>query len=64
MTKRTEEKRKYLQVDDLEDLVKDKRLNYDQVLQRLLEDKEDIKRLINALLKNDDYKGFRSFVGI
>ena len=46
MTKRTYEKDAVFieQADDLEDLVKDKRLNWRSSLQRLLEDKEDIRK--------------------
>ena len=61
MTKRTYEKDAVFieQADDLEDLVKDKRLNWRSSPSKAIRRQRRYKkRLINALLKNDDYKGF------
>ena len=61
MTKRTYEKDAVFieQVDDLEDLVKDKRLNWRSSPSKAIRRQRRYKkRLINELLKNDDYKGF------
>ena len=61
MTKRTYEKDAVFieQADDLEDLVKDKRLNRRSSPSKAIRRQRRYKkRLINELLKNDDYKGF------
>ena len=61
MTKRTYEKDAFFieQADDLEDLVKDKRLNWrSSPAKAIRRQRRYKKRLINELLKNDDYKGF------
>ena len=61
MTKRTYEKDAVFieQVDDLEDLVKDKRLNWRSSPSKAIRRQRRYKkRLINELLKYDDYKGF------
>mgnify|MGYP001343634928 FL=1 len=61
MTKRTYEKDAVFieQADDLEDLVKDKRLNWRSSPSKAIRRQRRYKkRLINELLKNDDYKGF------
>ena len=59
MTKRTYEKDAVFieQADDLEDLVKDKRLNWRSSPSKAIRRQRRYKkRLINELLKNDDYK--------
>ena len=59
MTKRTYEKDAVFieQADDLEDLVKDKRLNRRSSPSKAIRRQRRYKkRLINELLKNDDYK--------
>ena len=61
MTKRTYEKDAVFieQADDLEDLVKDKRLNWRSSPSKAIRrPRRYKKRLINELLKYDDYKGF------
>ncbi|MAT33034.1 MAG: hypothetical protein CMP42_03640 [Rickettsiales bacterium] len=61
MTKRTYEKDAVFieQADDLEDLVKDKRLNWRSSPSKAIRRQRRYKkRLINELLKYDDYKGF------
>ena len=61
MTKRTYEKDAFFieQADDLEDLVKDKRLNWRSSPSKAIRRQRRYKkRLINELLKYDDYKGF------
>ncbi len=61
MTKRTHEKDAVFieQADDLEDLVKDKRLNWRSSPSKAIRRQRRYKkRLINELLKYDDYKGF------
>ena len=59
MTKRTYEKDAVFieQADDLEDLVKDKRLNWRSSPSKAIRRQRRYKkRLINELLKYDDYK--------
>ena len=61
MTKRTYEKDAVFieEADDLEDLVKDKRLNWRSSPSKAIRRQRRYKkRLINELLKYDDYKGF------
>ena len=61
MTKRTYEKDAVFieQADDLEDLVKDKRLNWRSSPSKAIRRQRRYKkRLINELLKYDDYKRF------
>ena len=61
MTKRTYEKDAVFieQADDLEDLVKDKRLNWRSSPSKAIRRQRRYKkRLINELSKYDDYKGF------
>ena len=61
MTKRTYEKDAVFieQADDLEDLVKDKRLNWRSSPSKAIRRQRRYKkRLVNELLKYDDYKGF------
>ncbi|MAR63850.1 MAG: hypothetical protein CMP43_02475 [Rickettsiales bacterium] len=61
MTKRTYEKDAVFieQADDLEDLVKDKRLNWRSSPSKAIRRQRRYKkRLINELLRYDDYKGF------
>ena len=61
MTKRTYEKDAVFieQVDDLEDLVKDKRLNWRSSPSKAIRRQRRYKkRLINELLKYNDYKRF------
>ena len=59
MTKRTYEKDAVFieQADDLEELVKDKRLNWRSSPSKAIRRQRRYKkRLINELLKNDDYR--------
>ena len=61
MTKRTYEKDAVFieEADDLEDLVKDKRLNWRSSPSKAIRRQRRYKkRLINELLKYDDYKRF------
>ena len=61
MTKRTYEKDAVFieQADDLEDLVKDKRFNWRSSPSKAIRRQRRYKkRLINELLKYDDYKRF------